>query len=77
MGLDLSGAIAVAAERARIGKQLEATRKELAQVEAKLGNASFLDRAPQPVVDKTRQRLTDAQSEIDRLQRQLDALPSG
>jgi valyl-tRNA synthetase len=76
VALDLSGAIDVAAERARIGKQLEATRKELAQVEGKLGNASFVDKAPPAVVDKTRQRRTDALQEIDRLQRQLDTLPA-
>jgi valyl-tRNA synthetase len=75
VALDLSGAIDVAAERARIGKQLDATRKELAQVEGKLGNASFVDKAPPAVVDKTRQRREDALHEIDRLQRQLDALP--
>ena len=76
VGLDMSGAIDVAAERARIGKQLDAARKELAQVEAKLGNASFVDKAPPAVVDKTRQRQADARTELDRLQRQLDALPS-
>jgi valyl-tRNA synthetase len=76
VALDLSGAIDVPAERARIGKQLEATRKELAQVEGKLGNASFVDKAPPAVVEKTQQRRTDALQEIDRLQRQLDALPS-
>ena len=58
--LDLSGTIDVAAERARLTKDLTAAQKEIAQAEAKLGNEAFLAKAPEPVVDKIRQRLAAA-----------------
>ena len=74
VGLDLSEAIDVDAEIARIDKLLAAADKELAQVTAKLGNASFVDKAPAAVVEKMRQRQVDAGAEIERLRRQRDAL---
>jgi valyl-tRNA synthetase len=73
--LDTRGAIDVAAERARLGKDLKATEKELAQCRAKLDNESFLARAPEPVVAKIRERLTAAEREHTRLTTALDILP--
>jgi valyl-tRNA synthetase len=75
--LDLSGAIDVAAERARLGKDLAAARKEAAAASAKLGNADFVARAPEPVVTKVRTRLAAAEADIARITVQLDALPPG
>jgi valyl-tRNA synthetase len=75
--LDLSGAIDVAAERKRLEKDLAAAQKEKAQAEAKLGNDAFTAKAPAAVVDKIRGRLATADSDIDRLSAQLDALPVG
>ncbi|ACU76119.1 valyl-tRNA synthetase [Catenulispora acidiphila DSM 44928] len=74
--LDTSGTIDVAAERKRLDKGLAAARKEVEQANAKLGNADFLAKAPDAVVDKIRKRLADAESDIARLGAQLDALPS-
>jgi len=74
---DLSGAIDVAAERARLTKDLGAARKEAAAASAKLANADFLAKAPEPVVEKVRGRLAAAESAIARLAAQLDALPGG
>jgi valyl-tRNA synthetase len=74
--LDTSGTIDVAAERKRLEKGLAAARKEVEQATAKLGNADFLAKAPDAVVDKIRKRLADAESDIARLGAQLDALPS-
>jgi valyl-tRNA synthetase len=73
--LDLSGTIDVAAERKRFEKDLGAAQKEKAQAEAKLGNSSFTDKAPAPVVDKIRGRLATAEADIERLSAQLAALP--
>ncbi len=47
-------------ERARL-------QQELARVEAKLGNASFVDRAPQAVVEKERARRQDLTQALSRL----------
>jgi valyl-tRNA synthetase len=74
--LDLSGAIDLGAERARLTKDLAAARKEVTGASAKLGNADFLARAPEPVVAKMRGRLADAETEIARISAQLDALPA-
>jgi valyl-tRNA synthetase len=75
VGLDLSGTVDVQAERARLKKAIEAAQTEEAQVSAKLANPSFADKAPPPVVEKTRGRLEAARSELVRLAALLDALP--
>jgi len=74
--LDLSGAIDVAAERARLTKDLSAARKEAAAASARLGNADFLAKAPAAVVDKVRGRLAAAEAQIGRISAQLDTLPA-
>jgi valyl-tRNA synthetase len=73
--LDLSGAIDVTAERARLAKDLTAAQKEIAGAEAKLGNQGFLSKAPEPVVEKIRTRLQDAKADVTRITAQLDSLP--
>lgn len=75
VALDLSDAIDVAAERARLSRELDAAAKEEAQTSGKLGNASFVERAPAAVVEKTRARLEAARAEVARLRALLDALP--
>jgi valyl-tRNA synthetase len=74
--VDLSGAIDVGAERARLAKDLAAARKELQTATAKLANTDFVAKAPEPVVAKVRGRLTAAEADIERISGQLDALPS-
>ena len=72
--IDLAGTVDVAAERARMEKDLAAARKEAAQMAAKLGNSGFTDRAPADVVAKSRQRQADAEADIARLQARLASL---
>jgi valyl-tRNA synthetase len=43
----------------KLARTLAALDREIAELSAKLQNTSFLDRAPQPVVDKTRRRLVE------------------
>ncbi|MGH3713331.1 MAG: valine--tRNA ligase [Micromonosporaceae bacterium] len=74
--LDTRGAIDVKAERARLTKDLAATEKELAQCRGKLGNEAFLAKAPEPVVQKIRDRLAAAETEHARLTAALGALPA-
>ncbi|MGH3261545.1 MAG: class I tRNA ligase family protein, partial [Trebonia sp.] len=73
--LDLSGAIDVAAERARLTKALLAAGNERDKNQAKLGNQGFLDKAPAAVVVKHRDRLAGAEAELTRILAALDALP--
>jgi valyl-tRNA synthetase len=73
---DLSGAVDVAAERARLAKDLASAQKERETTSAKLGNESFTGRAPEAVIDKVRGRLVAAEADIARISAALDALPN-
>jgi valyl-tRNA synthetase len=73
--LDTAAGIDVAAERRRMDKDLAAARKEADQAGRKLGNESFLAKAPAEVVGKTRERLEAAHADIERITGRLAALP--
>ncbi|MBW0103367.1 valine--tRNA ligase [Pseudonocardia sp. KRD291] len=73
--LDTSGAIDVAAERARLGRDLAAAEKERDQADKKLTNPKFTEKAPADVVDGIRARQEAARSEIERIGARLAALP--
>ena len=64
----------VDAERTRISKELEKINKEIIKSNAKLGNASFVDRAPAAVVDQERARLAEWESKKAQLETMLRAL---
>ncbi len=72
--LDTSTAVDVEAEQRRLTKDLAAARKELAGTTAKLGNESFLDKAPAEVVEKIRARRDVAEADVDRLTTRLAEL---
>ena len=72
--LDTAGAIDVAAERRRVEKDLAAARTEAEKTERKLTNESFLAKAPEDVVAKTRSRLEAALADIARLSGRLATL---
>ena len=76
VSFDLSGAIDVAAERARLAKAIAGHEAEAQKLSGKLGNASFTGKAPPAVVAETRARLADAEGELARLRSLLDALPT-
>ena len=72
--LDVAGVIDVAAERRRMEKDLAAARTEADQAMRKLANSDFTARAPEAIVNKTRQRLETAQADIARLEQRLAAI---
>jgi valyl-tRNA synthetase len=72
--MPLGGLIDVAAEQARIGKDIAKVEKEIAGLEKKLGNADFLARAPEDVVEEQRQRLAEEQIRRQRLADALETL---
>jgi valyl-tRNA synthetase len=74
--VDTAGAIDVAAERARLTKDLAAARKDADQAERKLGNTEFMAKAPEAVVAKTQARRDGAEADIERVEALLAALPA-
>jgi valyl-tRNA synthetase len=76
VALDTRGTIDVAAERARLEKDRAAAEKEAAQCRAKLGNESFVGKAPDAVVQKIKNRLATAEADLVRIAAALEALPS-
>jgi valyl-tRNA synthetase len=66
--------IDVAAERERVGKEIARVKGEIAKCEGKLGNASFVDRAPAAVVDQERKRMADFIALAGKLEEQLARL---
>jgi valyl-tRNA synthetase len=76
VSFDLSGAVDVAAERARLDRAIAAHEAEVGKLSGKLSNASFTDRAPADVVAETRERLATADGELARLRTLLAALPA-
>jgi valyl-tRNA synthetase len=69
--------IDVAAEIERIGKEIERYENEIAKAEAKLGNESFVARAPAQVVEQEKKRLADFAATVDKLKPQLEHLKHG
>ena len=64
----LAGTIDLDAERARLGREIDAKRAFLASVEKKLANEAFTSRAPEAVVAVERQKVADAHAAIAALE---------
>jgi valyl-tRNA synthetase len=73
--LPLAGVIDVAAERSRLNKDLAKLKADIARVRAKLGNADFLARAPEEVVEGDREKLAETENRRDKLVEALRQLP--
>ena len=62
--------IDVAAEKERLAKEIARLEGEIAKCEAKLGNASFVDRAPAAVVAQERERQTKFSETLSKVREQ-------
>ena len=74
--MPLGGLIDPAAETARITKDIEKSKKEVAVVEKKLGNEAFVAKAPEEVVAEQRARLAEELARQDRLLEALKTIAS-
>ena len=59
--LPLKGVIDFAAERARLDKEMAKAEADIKRVDAKLGNADFVARAPEEVVEGEREKREEAE----------------
>jgi valyl-tRNA synthetase len=66
--------IDLAAEKAKLAKETERLEGEIAKAVAKLGNASFVERAPPVVVAQEERRLADFRSKLSEVNAQLARL---
>ncbi|HRK85532.1 MAG TPA: valine--tRNA ligase [Alcaligenes faecalis] len=66
--------IDVEAERIRLSKEIERLQGEINKAEAKLGNASFVERAPAAVVEQERQRVAQFGETLAKVKQQFDRL---
>ncbi|MGF1552040.1 MAG: valine--tRNA ligase [Paracoccaceae bacterium] len=74
VNLPLAGVIDIAAERARLDRELAKLDKDRRSIEGKLANEKFLAKAPEAVVDEQRERLAAAEAERARLEAARDRL---
>lgn len=72
--LSLAGIIDLAAERARLGKEITAFDSDIGHVNKKLNNPNFVARAAPEVVDEQREKLAEAEAGKARLQAALARL---
>jgi valyl-tRNA synthetase len=72
---DLTGAIDLAAERARLSKDLITAQKDRDTAKVKLDNEGFMAKAPMEVVTEIRARLQETTADIERLTALLEKLP--
>src|SRR5690606_1308943 len=70
----LAGLIDIAAERERLGKQLERASADLEKCRRKLANEAFVANAPPDVVAKERERAAELEQRAARLERQIALL---
>jgi valyl-tRNA synthetase len=72
---DLTGAIDLAAERARLSKDLSTAQRDRDTAKVKLDNEGFMAKAPMEVVTEIRARLQETTADIERLTALLEKLP--
>ena len=61
-------------ELARLNKEKEACEKDIAIISGKLNNASFVERAPEKVVNAEREKLARAQERMNKILESIEAL---
>jgi valyl-tRNA synthetase len=74
LALPVAAFIDLAAERARLSKEIATLASDVERTAKKLGNADFVARAPEEVVEENRERLAEAQAAKAKLEAALQRL---
>lgn len=74
LALPLDDLIDKTAERARLNKEIEKTQSEIEKIDKKLGNANFVERAPEAVVAEQHSRRAAFADDIEKLKEALSNL---
>jgi valyl-tRNA synthetase len=74
VALDPAGVIDLAAERARLAKEMAKCDADIARVDQKLGNADFLKRAPEEIVEGEREKREEAETRKAKIAEALERL---
>lgn len=74
VALPLQGVVDLPAEAARLAKEIGKLEAEIAKMNAKLGNASFIEKAPEEVVEELRERRADAGASAAKLKQALQQI---
>ncbi len=72
--LPLEGVIDLDAERARLAKEIQKLDVDVGKIDAKLGNADFIRRAPEEVVEEQRERREEALARKAKMEEALGRL---
>jgi valyl-tRNA synthetase len=72
--IPLKGVIDLAAERTRLDREMAKVEADIKRIEAKLGNADFLARAPEELVEGERERREEAQARRGKIVEALERL---
>ena len=74
--LPWAGLVDLSAEEQRLTKESEVTQARIAQLNARLRDSVFLAKAPQHIVEKERQRLTELEDKLERVKTEISQLRS-
>ena len=69
--IPMAGLIDKEAEIARLEKEIQKINKDLPRIEGKLNNPKFIDKAPEAVIAKEKEKLVTLQSSLHNLEEQL------
>jgi len=69
--IPMESMVDVAAERERLGKEIERADMEIARLEVRLSDSAFLSKAPEAVIEKERGRLAEKKDRAERLRQEL------
>ena len=72
--MPLVGVIDLAAERARLAKEMQKAESDIARVDGKLNNEKFVANAPEEVVEEEKEKRAEAAGRKAKIAQALEAL---